>query len=507
MTDTNEITEMRKRGDLEGAYNRTRNLINSFPGDRHALLAHGRSVKALMEKAADELNGDKLLTLMSEYADLNLTHAGDPEAGNRAAWAVRKYINRLKEDGTYNLDVIAGIIAMLKRMEFSKPHRYYSLILDVMLQVRDAEGNPWAGIADFISWWNLDNLLPEDFEKIRLTNGMMMPSTAERAYNVYYQILRNELAKGNMVTEAEDFLHRLDSIMAEHPEFQHTLYHKTRLLKDLGRTEEAQQAAASFVRRRPNDFWSWAMLGDLAPNDDIKLACYCRALTCRADSKFLGKLKQKTAVLLAQSGRFAEAKHEIEDIRRLYDARGWHLTPETLELIDRDWYAQTQSTNSNQPFYQAMGPLAETLLYAGMPETAIMITHINPQKQLAGFITDDRRRGYFSTKGMPQEFGEYQIYRIRFNGEPDLTKAARFTTCVRETDASKYEGIFYRREQGELKWRPGQAFGFVGQTFVDGRLLGPWADTGIPVELTSALYWHIKNNDWAWKAVSIRPAE
>lgn len=436
------------------------------------------------------------------------THAasGTAEAAGMAVWDIRSFLLQRKAQGDFDFDEVRQLFEAFRHLPFPKPHRYYSVLLDTMLQVREANGDPWPGAADFIEWWGLENLLEEDFHRQRLTNGQTIPSVAERAYSTYYQSLKAEVEEGRRFEQASEYVEMLDRIISERPEFSHSLYHKTRLLKALGRRQEAISSAAGYVKNRPADFWGWSMLGDLAEGDELQLACYCRALTSRTDARFLAKVKQKAAAKMLGLGFLAEAKHELEDIQRIYASRKWRLAPEVEEIINQPWWDETYATQNNTPFYAAHAPGADALLYTDVPETPVMITNVNPLKQTAGFVTADQRRGYFSTRQMPQKFGEYHIYRVRFDGEIPETRPSKILSMERETDAALYEGIFYRHETGELKWRPGQAFGFVGTTFIDGRLLGDWASTGIKVELTAVIYWHIKSGQWAWKAVTIRPA-
>lgn len=503
-----KIAEMRKQGELDAAYAASEELMQKWPGDRHARLTHGKSVKALMERDAAAGDLDALVERLGEYAGLDLVGAGDPEAANKTVWAVRAFVLGRKQQDKLDFAEAARLFEALRGLDFMRPHRYYSILLDAFLQFREPKkGDPWIGNGEFIEWWGLENLREEDFQKTRMTNGMMIPSLAERAYSTYYQTLRARLDEGRGQDEAAAFVTQLDALLETHPEFQHTLYHKTRLLKSLGRTDEAVGSAAAFVLKRPSDFWSWSMLGDLVEDDAQQLACYCRALQCRADLRFLGKVKQKAAERMYRLGHLVEARHELEDVMRIYNQRGWHMHPEIAALATGAWWDQTPATESNRQFYMQFGQQAEALLYSGMPDTPVMITSYNPQKQCAGFVTADQRRGYFSTRKLPHQFGEFQIYRVRFDGNIPETAPAKVLTCERETDVAQYEGIFYRHETGELKWRPGQSFGFVGTTFVDGRLLGDWASTGLPVALTSVIYWHLKSGQWAWKAVTIRPQQ
>lgn len=500
-----EITELRKSGEVEKAYDACKEILAANPEDRYGRVAMAYCVKALGERAAKAGDAEGLVRMIDEYGALRLEEIEEAEMNNKVAWDVRALLLGMKERGRFELDKIDALFDALTGIAFVKPHRYYSVLLDSMLRVKDAQGNPWATLAEVIDWWGLENLLPEDYQKIRLNNGEMMQSLAERAYSTAVKSLL--LSAENGLASAEDlthFIYELDMLLETHPEFQYTLYQKTLLLKALGRMEEAVTTAREFVKRHQNEYWAWSMLGDIVDEDSLRLSCYCRALLCRAEPGFLTKVRQKAGIMMYQLGEYPAAKREFEDVLALHETKGWHVPPKIAEFAREPWFASTQAYDTNVPYYRAHLGETESFLFGGAPETAILVSKFNPQKQTVSYVTEDRKRGFFSTKKLRERFSDNQVYQVRFADEPDGKTASKVMTIRKVDDASAYENKLFRRIRSVNNMRPGQSFTFVDDIYVDGNLLRGVAP-GEMADITAVLYYNIKKESWGWRAVCVRP--
>lgn len=269
-----EITDLRKSGELEKAYQAAAELLAADPADRYSRVAMAYCIKALGEQAAKAGDIEGLTSRINEFAALRLEELGEAEMNNRLAWDVRALVFALAEKKEFDADKLDALFDALTGIAFLKPHRYYSILLDALMRVRDAEDQPWDAFAEVLDWWGPEFFLPEDFQKFRLNNGAMMASLAERAYTTAVRSIL--LAAERDLVTAEDIerlLGELDVLLETHPEFEYTLYHKTLLLKALGRMEEAVGAAREFVKRNQTQFWAWQKLAEVVDEDTMRLAC------------------------------------------------------------------------------------------------------------------------------------------------------------------------------------------------------------------------------------------
>lgn len=500
----NEITELRKAGQIEDAYSAAKELYEKESSDE-ARVALALAAKGLGERAAKSGDIAGLTSRINEIGALRLEEIGEAELNNRIAWDVRSLVLALREKKEFDAEALDSLFDALTGIAFLKPHRYYSILLDALLRVRDEHDEPWDAFAEVLDWWGPEFFLPEDYQKIRLNNGVMMASLAERAYT---QAVKSILIAAERGIASEEDLERLvgelDNLLVTHPEFQYTLYHKTQLLKALGRMEDAVMTAREFVKSNQQYYWAWARLGEILEESDMQLACYCRAMLCKSAPEFLVKIRRKLAELMYEMGEYAAAKREIEDVKALHTSKGWRIPERVEELSAMPWYEETEAAESNTGFYHSHVGLTRDFLFGGVPETAILVSKFNPQKQTATFVTEDHKRGFFATKRLNQRFADNQIYKVRFAEEPDGKTASRVMTITPVEDPTPYEGKLFRTLRAEINIRPGQTFTFVDGIYVDGSLIRG-VNAGTMADITAVAYYNIKKGDWGWRAVSVVP--
>lgn len=236
-----DIVDLCKSGQAADAYAESQKQLAANPDDRYARVGAAYSIKALMEQYVSSGDDAAALCLLDEYAALRLEEVEEAEMNNRLIWAVRSLILSWKDKVDFaKADALSEAV---RNVAFLKPHRYYSVLLDTFLKLKDARGNAWPGIPSFVTWWGLENLLPEDFNRVLLTNGQSMPSLAERVYTATLKALAAEVVNGRLLDEAEAFLGDLEVLEETHPEYTNILYRKAHLLKAMGRTDEALACA------------------------------------------------------------------------------------------------------------------------------------------------------------------------------------------------------------------------------------------------------------------------
>lgn len=500
----NEIYELRKAGKIDEAYKEAQRL-NEQESTKETRVALAQTSKSLGERAAKSGDIQGLTDRINEIGQLRLEEIGEAELNNRLAWDVRALVLVLRERKEFDAAALDALFDALTGVAFLKPHRYYSILLDALLRVRDDRDEAWDAFAEVFDWWGPEFFLPEDYQKVRLNNGVMMTSLAERAYT---QAVKSILIAAERGIASEEDLERLvgelDNLLVTHPEFQYTLYHKTLLLKALGRMEDAVNTAREFVKANQQYFWAWARLGEVLEESDMQLACYSRAMLCKASPEFLVKVRRKLADLMYELGEYPAAKRELEEVRKVYESKGWRIPDRVVELSGMPWYAETEAADSNVGFYHThIGPTRD-FLFGGVPETAILVSKYNPQKQTVTFVTEDQKRGFFATKRLNQRFADNQLYRVRFAEEPDGKTASRVMTISPIEDPTPYEGKLYRTLRAEINIRPGQTFTFVDGVYVDGSLIRGVAP-GTLADITAVAYYNIKKGDWGWRAVSVVP--
>ena len=500
-----EIRALRDGGEIIDAYNECKSLLDACPIDRATRIEAAWCLKTLSEQAVKSRDRVRIGVCLDELRTLKLEELGETFMHDRFCWDVAMLMNAARDNPAEHIRTAENMFDRLKRLPFVKQNRYYSMLVEAFSRVRNGQDVMWLGFTDFMDWWGFDNLTPDDFQRIATsTPGRTIVSVAERAYTAYYKSLMAQIDGGKRnVGRIEAFIKRLDTLAAMHGEFAYTLYHKALLLLKLGRKDDALEAMRPFVKKKQNDFWVWDVLAETTDDDAIKMSCYCRSLLCRADQKFLGNVRRKLADLLHKSGDDARAKCEIERIVETYRREGWRIPAAIADVARQGWFAEVQSAGDNRQFYSEHLAESEHFIFMDTPEVAIMISRYNREKNICNFVTADRRRGFFFSKGIRgMQFREYQILHARFAGDLQPDAPVKIVTVKPAPNAAEYANILYRKTEGVLRLRDGATYGFVDDIFVDTPLL-PGIANGTHVSVAAVLSHSPRRNAWSWKAIRV----
>ncbi len=498
-----EITYIKRAGRPDEAYEEARKLLSQYPDDREVRLEAAWCLKNMAEATDDAA---RLARILKEISSLYLHQIGAFKLINSFGWNIRAALDRLRVNPEARVKAADMLFDAMRDIEFGRPHVYYTLLLDVFLRVKGPMREPWRRFKEFMDWWGFENLMTEDFSRIPTRSGNLGPSVAERAYTAYSRAVMAGLDNGTCSErEAEDFIDRLTLLNEIHPDFQYVLYHKAQLQLRLGRRREALATITPFVRRKSCGFWVWDVLGEATEDPAVKLSCCCRALTCNADPKFLGRLRIKTARLMHEAGFDSNARCEIRELQKVYAANNWNIPREAVEMVKQEWYQKAVPANSNIEFYRTHMRASEELLYMGAPEVPVIITRVNYQKGICSFITDKRVSGFFFANIEKYGFRENDIYYVRMEPPHIAGRSYKLLSARRVSDTESFTDIFYRKVEGPLRLQQGSGFGFVGDVYVGSEVLSPIFQHNTPVSGYAVLTYNIKRQSYSWRAVTLSP--
>lgn len=115
------------------------------------------------------------------------------------------------------------------------------------------------------------------------------------------------------------------------------------LQRQRGEIEQATKTIAPILKLKRTEFWVWSEAARIYQEEqpELAVACYCQALCCGAESKFLGKTHLELATLLVQQGESAWASKEIDAAASIYDQEGWRHPRELQDALASTWYDPT----------------------------------------------------------------------------------------------------------------------------------------------------------------------
>lgn len=252
----------------------------------------------------------------------------------------------------------------------------YSFLLQIIIKC-----DSWQEMADFIDWWNLDKLSNNDYLPHPMQNGRTIMSLAERVCIAQSKAL----LRLNDLGRIEEFLPWIDNLMANHPEMTYPGYFYGKLLLALGGTaEDALKVIVPFARRKATEFWVWQLLSDVFVNDQEKqLACLIRAVHCRTQEKFLGKVRIKLATLCIQMNLHELAKFQIDKVTQCYLLQGFRLPYEVDCWIHQPWINSVTSSDNAPLDYMA---ITNDILGIKTEESFAVVTFVDPNSKRVGLV-------------------------------------------------------------------------------------------------------------------------
>ena len=263
---------------------------------------------------------------------------------------------------TENIDIYPAkqLLAEYIRLQNECPSLLHSLFLRYADKLI---GNEGFNLVAFLKLWDLNNLTEEDYQPYVADNGKTYPSIAER---VIQHAAKDALSK-KQTDDVAYILPFIDKAIQKFPDNFWLIYYKAKLLHLLGQNDAALEFSISVTKTKVNEYWAWDLLAEILLDDREKaFSCYCKALLCRGEDKFLANVRIKFADLLIQKSLYSEAKYEIDKAIQSRENEGWKITETLMDYQNSDWYPNTIATKNNQNLYEDNTNLAETLLFDSM---------------------------------------------------------------------------------------------------------------------------------------------
>lgn len=499
-----EIKELRQAGRLEEALTMAQAELEAQPdniwGKRNISWVYYEYLK----KYAHDFNYNDFVENLTKLKNLNLPES-EVMVFDTTAWQVASLVFKIQKTEPVDYSKINQLFDIVKDFHFTKPSEAYSLLYKAFHK----SYQNWSRYMEFADWWGFDNFRPEDYQKNNY-NGRQIMALVEQAYIAYSKkILEGDtlnsfsLQRKIDVDKLNKFLPKLDSIILDHPEYQYPPYFKTKLLLVIGSQDKVLSAFLPFAKQKKNEFWVWELMAEIYnDNEDLKFACYCKALSLKSPKDFLIKIRQAFVNLLVKKEMFAEAKYEISQIVEIRNSHGWKISNQLNRWIEQEWYKKSVSKKTND-LYKLHLHKAEELLFQDVLEEVVAVEFVNNDKKMLNFIKDRNYKGFFSYKGLSlsPKIGDIIKVRLQPKGNEGYYQLLSVKSA---SDDEEKQCKAIKKVQAPIKIREGQKFGFVENIFVNPYLL---KDSNLVdgeyVSCKAILTYNKKKDDWSWKAFSV----
>lgn len=374
---------MCRAGQVQEAYDLAKNDLAANPDYPWLQRALGWALYYIIKGDADMGDYAKLLEHIDELKSLDqLTLDNDSMIFDNVQFQIANFIkNRVFLTDIEAPAKLSTFFLKLKDYAF-KPSRGHSFLLQTYIKFEN-----WPEMADFLDWWNLENLTQDDYTPFVNQKGQKMMTLAERAFIANSKAL----LKLNDAGRIEEFLPKMDTLMNEHEEMMYPGYFYGKLLLTLGSdVDEALKVIIPFARKKATEFWVWQLLSDVFANDEEKqLACLLRAVHCRTQETFLGKVRIKLATLYIKRMQLNSARYHIDAVTRCYASQGWRLPYEIDYWTHQPWL-NTTTPDANDPIdYMS---ITDAILCDGAEECIAVVTYVDQNSHKSSLIYGYEKR-------------------------------------------------------------------------------------------------------------------
>ena len=248
-------------------------------------------------------------------------------------------------------------------------------------------------------------------------------------------------------------------------------------------------------------FWVWQLLATLYDSAEDRVALYCRAMLCKSPNDMLVKLWDEAAILFASQANYPLAKYLLRKAAEVRHAHQYRMSHAYTDACMQTWFRQTEGV-WDKNYIQQQALRAEELVCQDLQAFPVLVTYINPDKQMVSFLTEDKQSGFFKIikkADIPTiHTNDVIILRAEQIASSGPTKVASYQLSDDHTNAH-----FFRPFSAAIR-KTASGVGFIEHIFVPQQLAEPFAD-GQTVQGTAVLNLDKKKNQWGWKAISINP--
>lgn len=383
MANVRDITTMCKAGQVAEAYEIAKADLVAVPTDVWAQRSVGWALYYMIKNDSEGGDYAKLLEHIDELKSLDkLTLNNDSMIFDNVQFQIANFIrNHIQLTDIEASSKLSTFFLKLKDYDF-KSSIGHSFLLQSIIKFEN-----WTEIVDFFEWWNLDNLTQEDYTPYINQRGQKMMTLAERAFIANSKAL----LRLNDLGRIEEFLPKLDNLMNNHKEMMYPGYFYGKLLLALGSdSDEALKVIIPFARKKVTEFWVWQLLSDVVTNnEDKQLACLLRAVHCRTQETFLGKVHIKLASLYIKRGMLNSARYHIDAVTRCYASQGWRLPNEIDCWIHQPWLNSTTPDDKDPLDYMA---ITDDILCDGAEECVAVVTYVDQNSRKSFIIYGKEKR-------------------------------------------------------------------------------------------------------------------
>jgi len=327
-----EVTDLRKSGRIDNAYQRGLELMKQHPNDKYLRGSFGWVLY------------DKLKQIVAKV----------PSSQGHLPEGATNQIHSLFREYT--------------KLDLTRPDLLFSLMIGQLLKLPEL---PSFSIK-MLQWAGINSFRNEDFQKSS-TSEIVYPSLIERLAMKVGKLVAsspNEFDRSCLTLSVQLIDTTLKKAQISDPIWLR--YHMGRILCELDQHDIAFKNLLYVVKVKPKDYWSWHALArcERLRSPDTALSMCVKAYQVSNEKKFLVSVLEDISQLSLDSGDLRLAKWAADENISIRKNNGW-ATPESItQIISSDWYSNTSLLKNPEKALDKHAKSTELLLFEGQWQKA-----------------------------------------------------------------------------------------------------------------------------------------
>ena len=382
-----------------------------------------------MQEANKLSKSGKNLEALAIYEEVLTTIKDLKVAYVNVGWCLYRLLAELAPKPDPDVELVNKCFNIYKRFEILGPSNLHAQMLRIALYFKDVDG---VDLLDFLHGWNFSHFREEDYAPFKTGTGTIIPSLCERAYLTYSRVLLGSMRSSDPTTVekakeyAQEFLPLLEEVLEKLPRNVWLPYARTLLMSQLGKPQRVQMELVHLLKTQNNQFWAWASLAEslaMEGRDNDALACYSKAFFLPAQGELASHVRESFAGLLVKLRLYNEARTEIEQVLRNRKKKG-DVSKAMQSWSEEEWYKNSRYAPTNKMLYTRHAGRADALLWADLPDSVAIVTHVDPERGVFFFAVDKKIGGKHNVKGpfMKVKVGDILALKLR-EAETEMGKA------------------------------------------------------------------------------------
>ena len=231
------------------------------------------------------------------------------------------------------------------------------------------ENNTWR-FYGFFKRWNPKKLRVDDWKEEKGDNGETYKPLAVKSMKKAREAI--ETLSDEQIGNLQWLIDLYGVAIEKFPNDDWNIRSKALLHLRAGQLEKAKNIYKDLCLKMGEKYYIWSEFADCWTDSGVKTAFLCKALSLEKNEDFIGKIRLELAWLLINAKKYENAVVELEQYKKHYTKKGWHIDAE-VDTLMKQCSSVTPAKDKNAAFYEENIPIAEEHAFADIPYTEMVL--------------------------------------------------------------------------------------------------------------------------------------